>query len=463
MWISWLLVSMPTLLGLILTPSTSTDKALVVAICVSCQFAMLAAAVSFAAHHRSTGCSASAWLAAALTLPPVAVGLDALASASLPVLDQSARGPAALYVIGGCVALVWVARSAGPDTPPRLEPVLMGFVGGSAVAGTEIALTQCPVPLDRPAWLTALALAALAALAVPAARAVMRYTDLPVASRVSTLLGGAFLTLGAAAPTWVPPSAATDAAMATFHFLAWVCFLAVSARLLATVIEVSCAGRVVVHRRAHLVEQELRHAEAVLHEVRATVAGIASASRLINSAAPLPEPTAQRLADMSRSELERMERLLGERAPLGVHPVDLVGVIAPLVESMRSRGHVVRSFDRNDHRALGRSDDVAEIVHILLDNAAQHGRGSAIHVDVLVRLGAVVLSVVNGGPDIPFTDRARMFEWGAGGPGSGGSGIGLSVARSRARAMGGDVRLASSAPGRTRFELVLMSALSESA
>jgi signal transduction histidine kinase len=208
-------------------------------------------------------------------------------------------------------------------------------------------------------------------------------------------------------------------------------------------------------------EHGLRSAEAVLHEARSTMAGLSSAAHLLAvRRGELSEPDRARLESMSSAEMGRMQRLLDQdhRAGLPVMlPVALSEVIGPLVESLRARGHDVSLVDTGvtPCQALARADDVAEVVHILLDNAARHGSGSPIVVDIVSLDTLVGITVNDHGPGVPTALLGSLFDWGTSRPGSVGRGIGLNVALARAREMGGDLQLASSRPGRTSFELTL--------
>ncbi len=58
------------------------------------------------------------------------------------------------------------------------------------------------------------------------------------------------------------------------------------------------------------------------------------------------------------------------------------GVLDPLVDAVRMRGHEV-VWKGTRLQALGRADDISEIAHILLDNAIRHAGGNQIAVEVI--------------------------------------------------------------------------------
>lgn len=180
--------------------------------------------------------------------------------------------------------------------------------------------------------------------------------------------------------------------------------------------------------------------EEILHELKATVGGVAMASRLLTDhGGRLAEATVSRLEDMRHSELDRLQRLLSEESsPVG--PVDLDHIARPLVTSLAARGHDV-AWTRCECRALGRPDDMAEILHILLENAVRHGAGRDIRLVMVDDGDRIQIAVSDAGPGVPADLRARIFDRGERAPTSPGQGIGLHAARRLAVEMGGDLRL----------------------
>jgi signal transduction histidine kinase len=147
------------------------------------------------------------------------------------------------------------------------------------------------------------------------------------------------------------------------------------------------------------------------------------------------------------AEVERLQRLVGG----GVRTrraVDRDVVIGLIVVSHLARGRVV-DWQPSSLRALGRADDIAEVVNVLLDNAAVHGGPDAATVRVTrdPDHDAVVVTVADQGPGIAPDVRARLFDWGVSRPGSPGQGIGLHVAADLARELGGRLELVPSETG----------------
>ena len=202
-----------------------------------------------------------------------------------------------------------------------------------------------------------------------------------------------------------------------------------------------------VGSRAARVEAALTRDEETLHEVRATVVGLSLAVHLLQEANDdLPEATRIRLETLHASELERLERLLTDGPREEPRSVALADVVDPFVDSIRTRGQRVL-WGGTHCRAWGRRDEIAEIVHVLLENAARHASGADVAVEVTSGDGHVRLRVADGGPGVPSELAETLFERGARGPQSPGEGIGLNLAQRLSREMGGDLRLEPAVPG----------------
>jgi signal transduction histidine kinase len=179
-----------------------------------------------------------------------------------------------------------------------------------------------------------------------------------------------------------------------------------------------------------------------LHEVRATVAGIGLTYRLLTDQdVQLSSADRSRLEVLYDQEITRLERILRDEATPAVDgPVDVGSVVDPLVESLRVRGHRV-AWEGTELTAVGRGDDIAEIVHVLLANAARHAPGAKASVRVESSPTQLFLTVSDDGPGVPRDLAPRLFDRGVRGPESPGEGIGLDIARRLARQLGGDLFL----------------------
>ena len=202
-----------------------------------------------------------------------------------------------------------------------------------------------------------------------------------------------------------------------------------------------------VGTRAEEAQAALSRDEETLHEVRATIVGLSLAVHLLQeSEDDLPEATRLRLETLHASELERLERLLTDSPREEADSVPLAEVIDPFVDSVRARGQRVLWSGTRCH-AWGRRDEIAEIVHVLLENANRHAPGADVAVEVSTGPDRVQLRVADHGPGVPPDLAASLFDRGTRGRHSPGEGIGLHLAQRLSREMGGDLELEPCPPG----------------
>ncbi|MGZ4488676.1 MAG: sensor histidine kinase [Nocardioides sp.] len=188
-------------------------------------------------------------------------------------------------------------------------------------------------------------------------------------------------------------------------------------------------------------ESTVHEDEEKLHELKATIGGIASVHRLLRDRrSELPPSTRNRLERLHETELARLQRLLADRHAQPAEPLELSAVIGPYVDSLRSRGHRV-SWEDTHAVGWGRPDDVAEIVNILLNNAVRHAPGAEIHLSTRTGASFVEVTVADDGLGVSAAIAPFVFERGTRSATSTGQGIGLDRARRLATAMGGDLAL----------------------
>lgn len=192
-------------------------------------------------------------------------------------------------------------------------------------------------------------------------------------------------------------------------------------------------------RRLEEVEATSRVDHARMHEINATLAGITSASHVIADWEHVSQQRRAMLEEMMRSELARLQRLVAE-PPEQLHiprprTVDLDETIGRLALAHEVRGNSV-SWSPSGEQVAAEPDAVAEVINILLDNAAKHG-SSAAEVTVDHVGDAVEVSVSDSGPGVSPDLRERLFHWGSRGQTSQGQGIGLHIAHQLAREQGG--------------------------
>ncbi len=182
----------------------------------------------------------------------------------------------------------------------------------------------------------------------------------------------------------------------------------------------------------------------VSHDLRTPLA------RLRISLAMLPESTdPDVIADIER-DVEQMDRLIGQHlhfargaGPASAEPADIAELIDEAVGHLRRRGvevawqapgHCVRAIDP---LALRR------IVDNLLENAARHGEGAAVEVQLRCAPGHTTIRVLDRGPGIGQDETESLFRpfQRARNVRTPGSGLGLAIVRQLSEANGWKVEL----------------------
>ena len=191
----------------------------------------------------------------------------------------------------------------------------------------------------------------------------------------------------------------------------------------------------------------LEHRE-LLHELGSTVAGIATASSVIKLPG-LSGPPRDRLERMVEAEVARLVRLVSERGVLEPdRDVFVDDVLEPLVVSHQARGLDV-DWAPSGLVARGDADDLAEVVNILLENAARHGGGGRVTLSVSADDDTIEIRCSDQGAGISSEVRDRLFESGARRQDSPGQGLGLSIAQRLMSQRGGALQVVDDAPGAT--------------
>jgi signal transduction histidine kinase len=138
--------------------------------------------------------------------------------------------------------------------------------------------------------------------------------------------------------------------------------------------------------------------------------------------------------------------------------IDLDDALTLILDLQRLKGRHVE-FHSNGDAVHARFDALAEVVNILMDNAATHGGSEASVVEVVRRDEETVdITVSDFGRGIPVDERAQVFEWGRRGSGSPGEGIGLHLARRLMTEDGGSLRLADQQGAGSSFVISLPAA-----
>ena len=124
-------------------------------------------------------------------------------------------------------------------------------------------------------------------------------------------------------------------------------------------------------------------------------------------------------------------------------------VVEPLVVSHQARGRDVQ-WQPSGQSAFGDPDDLAEVVNILLENAARHGDGAPVVLTASADGDHVELRCADSGPGVAREVRSELFTSGVRRSGSTGSGYGLAIAQRLVTDGGGSLALEDSpGPGAT--------------
>jgi signal transduction histidine kinase len=143
--------------------------------------------------------------------------------------------------------------------------------------------------------------------------------------------------------------------------------------------------------------------------------------------------------------------------PLRSERVELAELARSVVAEFQPAELDVRLTGADSAWATADPGAVAQVIRILVDNAARYGDGTPIEVEI----DGAGVTVRDGGHGVAAADADRIFdrfERGAGATGSSGFGLGLAIGRELARRMGGELALAGGPPG-AEFRLSLPGAV----
>jgi signal transduction histidine kinase len=387
---------------------------------------LLGAAVLLYFHWRITGGAKTSWLACGLTA--IAVQGIALEGLRLATPDAIAARPGWMMIVDlAFAATVLIMLTVAERHELPYDPVGTGLTAGLLFTAVRYGLAQEVAPLGVTTEVLLSWSLILLAVNLLIAHAVFHLSGVPAWARARLALAFVLLSLSHLVTYPAPYEVARGVTTMASDLVGAVMICGVAMALLRLSIGDSTRTVDHLHDRVQEVEAAVRADRERLHEITGTVAGIASASRLISHGSDISAHRRSHLQRMLAFEIGRLERLMGERAT-DVGRVDLDGAIWPLVEAHRARGHQVE-WQPNGLLAAGRPDDVAEVVNILLNNAAAHAPGSPARVEVRRLDGTVEIVVSDSGPGVPRAVSTHLFDWGARGPSSNGQGIGLNVAK----------------------------------
>ena len=227
-----------------------------------------------------------------------------------------------------------------------------------------------------------------------------------------------------------------------------------SAMSLACVGALGGLVRAAVHHRTRALrehierERELANRQRVeenfadrLHEMRSTVVALEGGVATWTPNGAEAQESSLRAALIA--EIRRLRTLVNESpAAAGVAPFDIEQALAPTVEVQRANGQSVMLRVPASARALGRPEEIAQVVHGLLTNAAKYAPGSTVWVTASHALDEISIRVEDQGPGIDPQYWDRVFDRGFRlDPSStvGGDGLGLALARKIVRSQDGDL------------------------
>jgi signal transduction histidine kinase len=402
---------------------------------------------------------AAGWLAAAAVSTAVYTASFALRlyfapHRPLPVAD----------VVDLLMALVWLAMIVQATREHPVAPYpgafLVGALTGAAGIGLQVLAHQvgqvANTETARHVVVVALVLVGSTTVAV-----LLRSHHFAEDVRTRLLIACALATASRAMTPDVPTTAeAWSVAAAVLGLLGTALFCREAAELLVRAREeLAALARL---RAAELVAHDQQEQ---LHEVRAGLAALGSAARLLaRDDGALSDGRKHRLATLMEAEMDRLGRLVGEHAhraedepdaDLALEAVELDDVLETVVTGRRLCGQQVE-WHRVGEVVVGSRDALVEALSILLVNASQHAPGAVVHVDGETVGDEVHIVVADEGPGIPAELRPHLFTRGAHGADSDGEGIGLSLAHRIITSLGGRLRLAEpgSAAG-AAFEVAL--------
>ena len=398
-------------------------------------------------HWRITDSQPVAWLTACT----IVIASHVLVLAALRLggagTDQDAWVLATDLIV---VSIVAITLGFSETVPVFADPAAFGLAVGIVLAGAHVAVAELgwELPLSTPGRIigaVALGLLSLPIVAGLARMPLPRWAALRL--QLGLLLFIVSLTVGRL--EGAPVAAPVIELVCGFIATATVC--SASFALLCAAIGDDLRAIADLRRSLRAIENRARSDRAQLHEVKGTIAGIASAVELLTGdygyeTTPTAAPGAPTLRSkaslghMVAKETARLTRLLQKPPVEGASEVDLDEILAPLVMAHRAQGRTVR-WEPSGLRCRAVPDHLSEVVNILLANAAAHAPGSPVEIQASLAQDRVLIRVCDDGPGVLPELADSIFEWGARRPESAGSGIGLNIAQTLLDADGGCLRL----------------------
>ena len=189
----------------------------------------------------------------------------------------------------------------------------------------------------------------------------------------------------------------------------------------------------------------------VSHELKTPIATLRGTAELLRDDDEMPPEQRARFLDNAIQQLDRLERLLTGLLSLAraeqatAHGrVDL----DPVLQEAAAR--IGASMEGSAGAVSGNRDQLAAMVHNLVENARVHG-GQRVRLRAWRAEGSCGFEVEDDGPGITPANLPKVFDrFFTTRRGSGGTGLGLALVRAVATSHGGEVTVTSE-PGRTVF------------
>lgn len=416
---------------------------------------VMGAAASVYCHWRLAGFDSTAgldrplsgWLVAGLilaALPHLTIEASRQASAD-GTLDAEATSllVTQLVIVAVLVLITWVSEHTELPSDPALVGAVVGMV---LTAGTWVMAVAWP-ELRLGSTGRAVAGTMLVLGGVFLAWSLLQRTQ--VSPWVRRRLAISAVALVCAQGLGHVDGAVAAGATIAGNLLGALVLCATAWRLLRETLQGFQEEVTVMHSALHEKDVVVHEQKELLHELGSTLAGIAAASEIIRDEPRLPEPKRRRLEEMREAEVSRLIRIMGDRnhAPV-MEAVDVDEVLSTIVLSHRARGRDV-SWRPSGLTAVGCADNLAEVVNILLENAARHADGAPVFLSTKAVDLTVQIVCSDLGPGVPADMRGRLFDTGVRRPESPGQGLGLSIARRLIGQTGGSLVLRHETNGAT--------------
>ena len=183
-----------------------------------------------------------------------------------------------------------------------------------------------------------------------------------------------------------------------------------------------------------------------LHEVRSRVAAIEGGVSVLRAGDESDD-----LSVAVQQEIERLRKLVAPAARRDTGPFNVLDALRPTLVVAASTWPVDFTI-AEDLMAIGRPDDLAQVVHGLVHNATKYAPGSPIEVGAIRDGDHVLITVDDHGAGVPRGERELIFERGWQGAHDGdGFGLGLAIARELMTATDGDLWVSPRPGGGARF------------